>query len=53
MRVSVVLIGGSLANCLIAYRLQTQRPDVDVLLLEQEEQLGGRQAWSFHLVRSE
>jgi len=48
VRVNVVLIGGGLANCLIAYRLRAQRPDVDVLLLEREEQLGGHQTWSFH-----
>jgi lycopene beta-cyclase len=45
--VHVVLIGGGLANCLIAYRLRTQRPDVDVLLLEREERLGDRRTWPF------
>jgi lycopene beta-cyclase len=44
----VVLVGGGLANSLIALRLRTLRPEVEVLLLEQDERLGGRHTWSFH-----
>jgi lycopene beta-cyclase len=44
----VVLVGGGLANSLIALRLRTLRPEVGVLLLEREERLGGRHTWSFH-----
>lgn len=44
----LILVGGGLANGLIAYRLRELRPDVDVLVLESGESLGGRHTWSFH-----
>jgi lycopene beta-cyclase len=44
----VVLVGGGLANGLIALRLRAMRPEVGVLLLEKDEQLAGRHTWSFH-----
>jgi len=44
----VVLVGGGLANSLIALRLRALRPEVEVLLLERDERLGGRHTWSFH-----
>jgi lycopene beta-cyclase len=44
----VVLVGGGLANSLIALRLRALRPGVGVLLLERDERLGGRHTWSFH-----
>ena len=44
----VVLVGGGLANSLIALRLRALRPEVGVLLLERDERLGGRHTWSFH-----
>jgi lycopene beta-cyclase len=47
-RADVVLVGGGLANCLIALRLRALRPEVGVLLLERDERLGGRHTWSFH-----
>jgi lycopene beta-cyclase len=47
-RADVVLVGGGLANCLIALRLRALRPEVEVLLLERDERLGGRHTWSFH-----
>ena len=47
-RADVVLVGGGLANSLIALRLRALRPDVEVLLLERDERLGGRHTWSFH-----
>ena len=48
MRADVILVGGGLANSLIALRLRTLRPEVEPLLLERDEQLGGRHTWSFH-----
>jgi len=44
----VVLVGGGLANSLIALRLRALRPEIEVLLLERGERLGGRHTWSFH-----
>ncbi len=44
----LILAGGGLANGLIAWRLQQQRPGVRVLVLEQGVQLGGNHTWSFH-----
>ena len=44
----VILAGGGLANGLIAWRLRTQRPELRILLLEQEAHLGGNHTWSFH-----
>jgi lycopene beta-cyclase len=44
----VVLVGGGLANCLIALRLRALRPQTAVVLLEKDERLGGRHTWSFH-----
>jgi lycopene beta-cyclase len=48
VRTDVVLVGGGLANSLIALRLRTLRPDVGLLLLERDDHLGGRHTWSFH-----
>jgi lycopene beta-cyclase len=48
MQSDVILVGGGLANSLIAWRLLTRRPEVRVLVLEREEHLGGRHTWSFH-----
>jgi lycopene beta-cyclase len=44
----LVLVGGGLANSLIAWRLTEQRPDVRVLVLEAGDRLGGNHTWSFH-----
>jgi len=44
----VILIGGGLANSLIAWRLHQTRPELDVLLLERGPRLGGNHTWSFH-----
>lgn len=44
----VVLVGGGLANSLIAWRLAERRPGVDITLLEQGEALGGNHTWSYH-----
>jgi lycopene beta-cyclase len=48
MSAEVVLVGGGLANCLIALRLQATRPDVRLTLLEAGSSLGGNHTWSFH-----
>lgn len=48
MSASVVLVGGGLANCLIALRLKAVRPDIQLTLLESAGTLGGNHTWSFH-----
>ena len=45
---SVVLVGGGLANCLLALRLRALRPDVSLTLVEGADRLGGNHTWSFH-----
>jgi len=47
-RVSVLLVGGGLANCLLALRLRAERPDVSLTLIEGSDRLGGNHTWSFH-----
>lgn len=44
----LILVGGGLANGLIAYHLKRSRPDVRFLLLEAGSRLGGDHTWSFH-----
>jgi lycopene beta-cyclase len=44
----LVLVGGGLANSLIALRLGATVPDLDIALLEQGDALGGNHTWSFH-----
>jgi len=46
--VDVVMVGGGLANVLIALRLAAMRPDLRVALLERGGVLGGNHTWSFH-----
>lgn len=48
MSASVVLVGGGLANCLIALRLNALRPDIRLTLIEGAGTLGGNHTWSFH-----
>jgi lycopene beta-cyclase len=48
VRTHVALVGGGLANCLIALALRDRRPEVELLLLEREAELGGRHTWSCH-----
>jgi lycopene beta-cyclase len=47
-RADVILVGGGLANVLIAWRLKATRPDLKVLVLERGVALGGNHTWSFH-----
>ncbi|MEW6021367.1 MAG: lycopene beta-cyclase CrtY [Pseudomonadota bacterium] len=44
----LILVGGGLANGLIAWRLHAQRPALRILLLEAAERIGGNHTWSFH-----
>ena len=44
----LILVGAGLANGLIAWRLQQQRPTLRILVLEQAGQMGGNHTWSFH-----
>jgi len=44
----VVLVGGGLANGLIALRLRRLRPEIDLIILERDREFGGRHTWSFH-----
>lgn len=43
----LILVGGGLANSLIAWRLAVARPDLRVAVVEREGRLGGRHTWSF------
>lgn len=44
----LILVGAGLANGLIAWRLQQQRPALRILVLEQAVEMGGNHTWSFH-----
>lgn len=44
----LILVGGGLANGLLALRLRQARPDLRLLIIEQGETLGGNHTWSFH-----
>lgn len=44
-RADVVLVGGGLANGLIALRLRALRPDLRVILLEREKRIGAEHTW--------
>lgn len=44
----LILVGGGLANGLIAWRLRQTRPQARVLVLESGNTLGGNHTWSFH-----
>ena len=47
-RFDLILVGAGLANGLIAWRLQQQRPTLRILVLEQAAEMGGNHTWSFH-----
>ena len=48
MRPDLLFVGAGLANGLLAYRLSQCRPDLSVMLLEQDARPGGNHTWSFH-----
>ena len=43
----IAILGGGLAGGLIALALAERRPELDVVLVEQDEALGGNHVWSF------
>lgn len=47
-RWDVILVGGGLANGLIAWRMLQRQPGLSVLMLECGEEPGGNHTWSFH-----
>ena len=44
----LILIGGGLANGLIADRLADKRPEIRILIIEAGQKLGGDHTWSYH-----
>jgi len=44
----LILVGGGLANGLLALRVRQARPDLRLLVIERGETLGGNHTWSFH-----
>ncbi|MEE5059877.1 lycopene beta-cyclase CrtY [Pseudomonas alliivorans] len=48
MPYDLILAGGGLANGLIAWRLKQRRPELKILCIEEQPQLGGNHTWSFH-----
>lgn len=46
--VDIALVGGGLANGLIAWRLAETRPDLEVRIFEAGPAVGGNHTWSFH-----
>ncbi len=44
----LLLLGGGLSNSLIAFRLRQCAPDVQVVVVESGDALGGNHTWSFH-----
>ncbi len=44
----MALVGGGLQNGLIALALAEHQPDVSVVLIERDDQLGGNHTWCFH-----
>ncbi len=44
----IALVGGGLANGLLALRLKERRPELRVRVIEQADHLGGNHTWSFH-----
>jgi lycopene beta-cyclase len=48
VNVDVLLVGGGLANSLIAWRLAQVRPSLRVRVVEKEARLGGNHTWCCH-----
>ena len=48
MQPDLILVGGGLANTLIAWRLHARQPHLRLLLLERDDHLGGNHTWCFH-----
>ncbi|MDT8409407.1 MAG: lycopene beta-cyclase CrtY [Wenzhouxiangellaceae bacterium] len=47
-RPELILAGGGLANCLIAWRVAQRHPETAIVILEAGPSLGGNHTWSFH-----
>ena len=47
-RFDIALVGGGLANTLIALRLAERHPELTLAIVEREPRLGGDHTWSFH-----
>ncbi len=48
MKARLVLVGGGLANSLIAFRILSEDPGFPLLVVEHGATLGGNHTWSFH-----
>lgn len=48
MKTELILVGGGLANSLIAYRILRDRPDFPLFIVERGASLGADHTWSFH-----
>ena len=48
MTTGLILVGGGLANSLIAYRILQDRRDLRLLIVERGASLGANHTWSFH-----
>jgi lycopene beta-cyclase len=48
VKTDLLLVGGGLANSLIALRMQSVRPEIAFLVVEQQPSLGADHTWSFH-----
>ena len=48
MKTGLILVGGGLANSLIAHRILMERPDYPLLVVERGASLGANHTWSFH-----
>lgn len=48
MKKKIAIIGGGLWGGLLAFALQKRSPDIDFILYESQEKLGGNHTWCFH-----
>ena len=48
IKTKLLIAGGGLASCLLAYRIKSLSSDFDFLVVEKDNQLGGNHNWSFH-----
>lgn len=48
MDYDIILVGGGLANSLIAWKMAVEKPALRLLVIEQGERLGGNHTWSFY-----
>lgn len=48
MKTGLILVGGGLANSLIAYRILMKQPGFPLLVVERGASLGADHTWSFH-----